>query len=303
MKDPLVSWSEGPPKRAIIDFVDRVCRDDSLDFVPEADRVAVFDNDGTLWCEYPVLPQAFFLIERVRQLCADHPDLAERGPFRAALDNDLPALLAHGKRGIFELFAATHGGMTVDEFGALASEWLARARHPELGTRFVDNVYAPQRELLDYLRENGFRTFIVSGGGIEFIRAFAEQAYGIRREQVIGSSDRLHFELVDGVAQIMKLPESACFNDREIKPATIALHIGRRPIFAFGNSDGDLAMMRYTLAGAGPRLAMLLHHDDAEREFVYDRDFPLSPLAEALDGADDYGLTRVSMQRDWVRVF
>lgn len=303
MSDALSGWNAGAAKSALLDFVARVTREGGPDFVPPADRVATFDNDGTLWCEYPLQVQVFFLIDRVEALHKADPSLAARQPFKALLERDLPTLLSLGKRAILELFAATHAGMSEDEFAAIAQEWLAIARHPKLGTLLSENVYRPMVELLAYLRANGFRTFIVSGGGIEFIRAIAEQRYGVMREQVVGSSDKLRFEIVDGRGQVLKQPELNSFDDREVKPANIALHIGRRPILAFGNSDGDLAMLRYALGGDGARLALLLHHDDADREFAYDREFKLSPMSEGLDKAGEYGIELVSMKRDWAEVF
>lgn len=303
MSDALSGWNAGAAKSALLDFVARVTREGGPDFVPPADRVATFDNDGTLWCEYPLQVQVFFLIDRVEALHKADPSLADRQPFKALLERDLPTLLSLGKRAILELFAATHAGMSEDEFAAIAQEWLAIARHPKLGTLLSENVYRPMVELLAYLRANGFRTFIVSGGGIEFIRAIAEQRYGVMREQVVGSSDKLRFEIVDGRGQVLKQPELNSFDDREVKPANIALHIGRRPILAFGNSDGDLAMLRYALGGDGARLALLLHHDDADREFAYDREFKLSPMSEGLDKAGEYGIELVSMKRDWAEVF
>jgi hypothetical protein len=299
----LAFWNEGAAKSAIVDFVARVTNEGGRDYVPPAERIATFDNDGTLWCEQPVQVQVFFLIDRAKQLASSDPSLLQRPAFKALLERDLGALHALGKKGVMELFAATHTGVTEEEFHRVAASWFAEARHPKLGRPFRECTYAPQVELLEYLREHEFRTFIVSGGGIDLIRAFTEDAYGIQREQVIGSSARLRF-VVDGERSVlMKLGELNSFDDREAKPQNIGLHIGRRPILAFGNSDGDLAMLRYTLSGSGPRLGLLLHHDDAEREFAYDRDFKLSPLVEALDQADAYGLTVVSMKRDWSTVF
>jgi hypothetical protein len=229
--------------------------------------------------------------------------LKQRPAFRALLEQDFGTLLANGKRGAMELVAATHAGMSDEEFQGIARSWFATARHPKFARLFKQCTYAPQIELLHYLRDNGFKTYIVSGGGVDLMRAFAEEAYGIAPEQVIGSSLKLRFEIKDGRPLLLKLPELGSFDDREVKVENIGLHIGRRPILAFGNSDGDLAMMRYTMGGSGPRVALLLHHDDAEREVAYDRDFKLSPLAEALDKADEYGLTVVSMKRDWKVVF
>jgi len=303
MTDPLPGWSEGPAKSAILEFVEAVTRDGGSDFVAPAERIAVFDNDGTLWCEQPIQVQGFFVAERVKQLAAADPALAQRQPFKALIEHDHTALHALGKQGILELFFATHGGMTEEAFATLAREWLGTARHPTLGRRFVDNLYRPQIELLALLRDRGFRSFIVTGGGVDFVRAFAEDGYGIPPEQVIGSSGKSGFEIVDQRPVLRKLAELGAFNDREAKPANIGLHIGRRPILCFGNSDGDLAMLRYTLGGEGRRLGLLLHHDDAKREFAYDREFRLSPLTEALDKAEAYGITVVSMRRDWGAVF
>lgn len=303
MTDPLPSWNSGRAKSALLDFVNRVTDQSGTDFVPPPERVATFDNDGTLWCEFPLQVQVFFLVDRVKALRQADPSIAERQPFKALLEHDAATLHSLGKQGLMELFAATHAGMSEDEFGEIAHDFLATAKHPKLGTLFSENVYRPQVELLKFLRANDFRTFIVTGGGIEFVRAISEQRYGVMREHVVGSNDKLQFEVVEGKTQVKKLGELNSFDDREAKPANIALHIGRRPILAFGNSDGDLAMLRYTLGGEGPRLALLLHHDDAEREFAYDREFHLSPLAEALDKADEYGIVLTSMKKDWAEVF
>jgi hypothetical protein len=299
----LPSWNDGAAKSAILDFVARVTKEGGPDFVRPAERIATFDNDGTLWCEQPVQVQVFFLIDRVKELAAKDAAMKERQPFKALLEHDHKTLHALGKQALQELFAATHAGMTEEEFDAIAKKWLASARHPKFGRLFTRCTYQPQVELLGYLRNNGFKTFIVSGGGIDFIRAFAEEAYGIPREQVIGSSGKLHYEMKDGRIALMKQSELNSMDDREVKPQNIGLHIGRRPILAFGNSDGDLAMMRYTRSGTGQRLALLIHHDDAEREVAYDREFRLSPLTEALDKASNYGITVVSMKRDWNTVF
>ena len=299
----LDSWRDGAAKTAIVDFVRRVCEVGGPEFVPPARRIATFDNDGTLWCEQPVQVQVFFLIDRVRTLAESDPAVAERQPFKALLERDHATLHALGKKAVMELFAATHAGMTDEAFETIATEWLATAKHPTFDRLFKRCTYAPQVELLRYLRENGFRTFIVSGGGIDLIRAFAEEAYGIPREQVIGSSAKLRFDAHAEGTALMKLGELNSFDDREAKPRNIGLHIGRRPILAFGNSDGDLAMLRYAKGSAGASLALLLHHDDAEREVAYDRDFALSPLVEALDGRERYGITLVSMKRDWKTVF
>lgn len=303
VSNPLPSWNDGAAKTAILDFVARVTKEGGPDHVRPAERIATFDNDGTLWCEQPFQVQVFFLIDRVKQLAAADPSLKERQPFKAFIEHDRKTLHALGKQGIMELFAATHAGMTEDDFDRIAQTWFASAKHPKLSRLFKHCTYRPQVELLRYLRDNAFKTYIVSGGGIDLIRAFAEEAYGIPREQVIGSSVKLRFEARGGGISLMKLSELDSFDDREAKAQNIGLHIGYRPILAFGNSDGDLAMLRYTKSGAGARLALLVHHDDAEREFAYDREFRLSPLTEALDKASDYGITIVSMKRDWRTVF
>jgi phosphoserine phosphatase len=301
--NPLPSWNDGAAKSAITDFVARVTRQGGPDFVPPAERIATFDNDGTLWCEQPLQVQFFFGQERLKALAQKDPGLKQRQPFKAYLEHDMATIHDLGKKGLFEVGAFAHAGMTEDAFDGFARNWLASARHPKLGRLFKDLTYRPQVELLEFLRANGFKTFIVTGGGIDLIRALAEDAYGIPPEQVVGSSVKTRFEMQDGRGELVKLAEIDSFDDREVKPHNIGLHIGRRPILAFGNSDGDLAMLRYTRTGGGPRLALLIHHDDAEREFAYDREFKLSPLAEALDKAGEYGLTVVSMKRDWRNVF
>jgi hypothetical protein len=299
----LPSWNDGAAKSAIVDFVARVTRDGGADYLPPAERVATFDNDGTLWCEQPFQVQVYFLIDRVKALAASDPAVAQRQPFKAVLEHDRATLYSLGKKAVMELFAATHAGMSEDAFDTIATRWFASAKHPELNRLFTRCTYTPQVELLRYLRENGFRTFIVSGGGIDLIRAYCEEAYGIAREQVIGSSMRLRFDADARGTSLMKLGELNSFDDREAKPQNIRLHIGRRPALAFGNSDGDLAMLRYASSRPGASLALLLHHDDDEREVAYDRDFKLSPLVEALDERDRYGITLVSMKRDWKTVF
>ena len=303
MADPLSSWNDGAVKSAILDFVARVTKEGGPDFVPSSARIATFDNDGTLWTEQPLQTQVFFAQDRLKALAAKDPSMKERQPFKAFLEHDLKTIHSLGKQAVFEVAFATHAGVTGEEFEQIARNWLDTTKHPKLGRPIAQCVYKPQLELLDYLRANGFKTFIVSGGGVDFMRPFAEEVYGIPPEQVIGSSVKTRFELRDGRATMVKAAELGSFDDREVKPQNIYLHIGRRPILAFGNSDGDLAMMRYAKSGDDARLALLLHHDDAERETAYDREFRLSPLAEALDHATDYGITVVSMKRDWNTVF
>ena|SRR5215469_10386595 len=299
----LPSWRDSPAKQAIVSFVSAVTSQGSATFVPPGQRIAVFDNDGTLWCEQPLQAQVFFLIDRVKELASKDPTLKDRQPYKALLEQDFKTLPGLGKQALFELSFATHAGMPEEAFEPIARGWLAGAKHPKFGRLFKDCTYRPQIELLEYLRQHGFGTHIVSGGGVDFIRAFAEEAYGIPREYVVGSSVKTRFEFHDGRAVVTKLAELDSFDDHESKPENISLHIGRRPLLAFGNSDGDLPMLRYAKTGTGARLALLLHHDDADREFAYDREFALSPLAEALDKADEYGITVVSMKRDWSRVF
>ena len=303
MLGSLPSWNDGAAKSAIIDFVARVTKEGSADFVRPAERIATFDNDGTLWCEQPMQVQFYFALDRLRELVKKQPEMKERQPYKAFLEHDMKTIASLGKQAAFELAFATHAGLPEEEFMDAARAWFATAKHPKLGRPFNRLIYQPQLELLDFLRANGFKTFIVSGGGIDLMRAFAEEAYGIPPEQVIGSSVKTRFEISGDRSDLIKLAELNSFDDREVKPANIYLHIGRRPILAFGNSDGDLAMLRYTKTGIGPRLALLIHHDDAEREFAYDREFRLSPLAEALDKANEYGITVVSMKRDWKTVF
>lgn len=302
-EEALSSWNDGPARHTLLDFVARVTKEGGPDYVRPAERIATFDNDGTLWCEQPLQAQFFFADERLKSLAVKDPTLKDRQPYKAFLEHDFKTIMGLGKQAAFELAFATHAGLTDEEFMDAARAWLASARHPKLGRPFTECVYQPQIELLDYLRANGFKNFIVSGGGIDLMRAFAEEVYGIPPEQVIGSSVKTRFEMREGRAVLMKLSELGTFDDRDVKPQNIGLHIGRRPILAFGNSDGDLSMLRYVKSGGGARLALLLHHDDADREFAYDREFRLSPLVEALDHAGEYGIDIVSMKRDWNRVF
>jgi phosphoserine phosphatase len=300
---PLPSWNDGAAKAAILDFVARVTKEGGPDYVPPAERIATFDNDGTLWCEQPVQVQVFFAQWRLKAVADKDPSLKERQPFKAFLERDLKTIREMGKKAVFEMAFTTHAGVTEEEFDTIARDFLGSARHPTFGKLFKRLTYKPQIELLALLRAHGFKTYIVSGGGIDLIRAFSEEAYGVPREQVIGSSVKTRFDVQGGRIGLMKLSELNSFDDREVKVQNIGLHIGRRPILAFGNSDGDLAMLRYTTAGKEPRLALLLHHDDGEREVAYDRDFRLSPLVEGLDKAKDYGITVVSMKNDWTAVF
>jgi phosphoserine phosphatase len=301
--EPLPSWNDGATKQAIMDFVVRVTKDGSADYVPEAQRVAVFDNDGTLWTEQPMYVQALFVADRVKTLASQHPEWTTKEPFASLLKGDATGVAASGESGIAELMAITHAGMSTDEFAEIVSDWIATARHPKTGRLYTEMVYQPMLELLAYLRENGFKTFIVSGGGIEFMRPWAERVYGIPPEQVIGSTGGLKFEMRDGGPVIMKMPELVLDDDKEGKPLGIQRHIGRRPIAAFGNSDGDLQMLEWICTPPGARLCLLVHHTDAEREWAYDRTSRVGRLDKALDEATARGWTIVDMKQDWKTVF
>jgi len=297
------SWNDTGPKKAIIAFVEKVTKEGSPDFIPVPERIAVFDNDGTLWCEQPAYFQAMFVFDRVKALAPEHPEWKEKEPFASILKGDMKGVAASGEKGLMELLAATHTGMTTEEFSRTVTEWIATAKHPKTGKPYSEMVYQPMLELLAYLRANGFKTFIVSGGGIEFMRPWTEKVYGIPPEQVVGSSGKLKFEMRDGQPVLVKLPAIDLIDDKEGKPVGIQSHIGRRPIAAFGNSDGDLQMLQWTTAGSGPRFALLVHHDDAEREFAYDRTSHVGKLDKAWDEALAKGWTVVSMKEDWAVIF
>lgn len=302
MTAPLPSWTEGAAKQAILDFVAKVTTANSPTFVPPADRIAVFDNDGTLWVEQPMYVQAFFVFDRIKDLAPQHPEWQNKEPFASVLKGDLKSALAGGEHTLLELVMATHAGMTTDEFAAIVKAWLATAKHPKTQRLFTEMVYQPMLELLTYLRENGFKTFIVSGGGVEFMRPWTEQVYGIPPEQVIGSSIKTQFEWREGKPVIMRLPELYFFDDRAGKPAAIQHYIGRRPIAAFGNSDGDLEMLQWTSAGAGETLGLIVRHTDGDREFAYDRG-GMSSLKQALIDAEQSGWIVVDMKQDWKQIF
>jgi phosphoglycolate phosphatase-like HAD superfamily hydrolase len=300
--DSLPSWSDGPNKQAILDFVAAITEEGGEHFVPAGERIATFDNDGTLWVEQPLYVQLLFALDRVRALAPDHSEWQEQQPFQAILANDREALAKLSKQDLAALITAVHSGMTTDEFAQIVRDWIATAKHPTLGGFYTDYAYQPQLELLDYLRANGFQTWIVSGGGVDFMRVFAEAVYGVPPAQVIGSSGKVRFELRDGKPVFVKLPELGSYDDKEGKPANIHLHVGRPPILAFGNSDGDQAMLQYTTGAAGRRLAFILDHDDAEREFDY-RVGPLGRLETALAEAAANGWLVVSMKEDWKSIF
>jgi phosphoglycolate phosphatase-like HAD superfamily hydrolase len=301
--DPLPSWNDGPAKQAIVAFVTDVTREGSPDFVPPSERVATFDNDGTLWIEQPIYVQFAYALERVRALAPQHPEWKETQPFKAVLEGDMSALAAAGEKGAVEIVAATHAGMTPDEFKQQVKEWLATAKHPRFERRYEELVYQPMLEVLTYMRANGFKTFIVSGGGIEFIRAFAEKSYGIPPDQIVGSSIVTKFERRDGRPTLFRLPEVNFVDDGPGKPVGINQHIGLRPIAAFGNSDGDLQMLQWTTEAGGRRLGVVVHHTDAEREYAYDRNSKVGHLDKALDAASVDRWTVVDMKRDWKTIF
>ena len=301
--DPLPGWNDGATKRAIIDFVERVTTEGSPDFVPAAERIATFDNDGTLWAEQPIYFQGAFVLSRIKQLIPTHPEWREKPPFAAALAGDYKKLLFAGEQGIVELVMATHAGMSSDEFHQIVLEWTKTARHPTTGRLYIDMVYQPMLELLDYLRANRFKTYIVSGGGVEFMRPWTEGRYGVPPEQVIGSSVKTKYELRDNQPTIVRLPEVEFIDDKQGKPVGINRFIGRRPILAFGNSDGDYEMLRWTTAGPGPRLGLLLHHTDARREWAYDRHSHVGRLDRALTEAPQWRWVVVDMKADWAVVF
>ena len=300
--DPLASWNDGSTKKSIVDFVTRVTKADGTDFVAPEERIATFDNDGTLWCEQPYYFQFVFALDRVKALAPQHPEWQSQEPFKSILAGDVNGVFAGGEQALIEIVAATHFGLTTEEFEAEVHDWLTTARHPKTNRLFTEMVFQPMLELLAYLRVSGFKNFIVSGGGIEFMRAFAEMTYSVPPEQVIGSSGKLKFEMQNGKPVLIKIPEIDFINDNVGKPAAIQKHIGRRPIAAFGNSDGDLEMLQWTSGGKGARFALLVHHTDAIREWAYDKS-PMGKLDKALDEANAKGWTVVDMMRDWRRVF
>ncbi len=301
--EPLPSWNAGATKTAILDFVEAVTEEGGSQFVPPAERVAVFDNDGTLWSEQPLYFQLMFALDRARELAAGDPSWAATPVLEAAAAGDVGALAAGGREALLELVGATHSGMTVDAFTAEAAAWIATARHPSVDERYLDLVFQPMLELLDHLRANAFEVYIVSGGGVDFMRAFTEQAYGVPPENVIGSLGEARFDIVDGEPVVLKDPGIAFIDDKGGKPVAIVRHIGQRPVLVGGNSDGDLAMAQWSAAGDGPRLVLFVHHTDAEREFAYDRDSAVGRFDAALDAAAAEGWVVADMARDWGQVW
>ena len=298
----LPSWNDGPTKDAIVDFVARVTDPSGPDFVPAAERIATFDNDGTLWSEKPLYFQLYFAIDRVKEMASEHPEWQEQQPFKGVLEGDMEAVAAGGKAGLLELVMATHTGMTTDEFQAIAKQWLATARHPERDRPYTELVFQPMLELLEYLRAHGFKTYITSAGGVDLMRAWTEAVYSIPPEQVIGSSVKVELTERDGEPVLMRLPEIGFLDDKEGKPVAIHQFIGRRPIASFGNSDGDFQMLEWATSGDRPGLGVLIHHTDAEREWAYDRDSHVGRLDRGLDEAAERGWILVDMKNDWSTV-
>lgn len=301
--DPLPSWNNGAARQSILRFIDRITREDSPDFVPPSERIAVFDNDGTLWAEQPMYFQFLFVLDRIKALAPRHPEWRTQEPFASLLRGNVKSVLAGGERALGQLLMATHAGMTSEEFEKVVRDWITTAKHPKMGRLYTEMVYQPMIELLSCLRANGFETFIVSGGGIEFMRPWSERVYGIPPGQVIGSSIKTKFELRDGRPVLVRLPEINFVDDGPGKPVGIQTHIGRRPIAAFGNSDGDLQMLQWTAGGSGARFCLYVHHTDPVREWAYDRTSGIGRLDKGLDEAMMRGWTVVDMKVDWKRVF
>ena len=301
--DSLPSWNDGKTKQSIIEFVAKVTEKGSPDFVPPAERIAVFDNDGTLWAEQPMYFQLLFALDCVKVLAPQHPEWTDKEPFASLLKGDVKGALAGGEHAILEIVMATHAGNTTEQFEKIVKDWISSAKHPTTKRPYTEMVYQPMLEVLAYLRANGFKTFIVSGGGIEFMRPCTEKIYGIPPEQVVGSSIKVKLEMQEGTPVLVRLPELNFLDDKEGKPVAINQQIGRRPIAAFGNSDGDLQMLQWTTAGQGPRFALYVHHTDSEREWAYDRKSSIGRLDKGLDEAQAKGWTVVDMRQDWKVIY
>jgi hypothetical protein len=299
----LPSWNEGPSKQAVISFIEKTTTQGSADFIPVSERIAVFDNDGTLWSEQPIYVQIAFTFDRIKALAPQHPEWKTTQPFKAVLEGDLKGVLATGQKGLFELIAATHAGVDTETFRSTVEQWLKTARHPRTGRPYTEMIYQPMLELLAHLEARGYKTYIVSGGGIEFMRPWTEMVYGIPPERVIGSSIKSKFEIVEGIPKIIGLPQLQFIDDGPNKPIAIQERIGRRPVMAFGNSDGDREMLMWTTAGKGPRFGMLIRHTDNVREAAYDRDSHIGRLDKALDMAPEKGWVVVDMKKEWKEIF
>ncbi len=302
-KDPLASWNDNPNKQAIIGFIESATDSSSIDFIPEEMRIAVFDNDGTLWSEQPAYFQLFFAMDRVKELAAGHPEWKTTQPFQAVLENDMSALIESGEKGLMQLVMASHAGTTVDEFEKVVQQWIRTARHPVKNVSYDRLVFQPMLELLTFLRDNGFQTYIVSGGGIEFMRAIVTEVYGIPKQQIIGSSIKTQFDYNNGDPVIRRLPELDFFDDKEGKPVAINHFIGRKPVFAAGNSDGDLAMLQWTASNSYRSMKLYVHHTDSIREWAYDRKSHIGKLDKGLDQALRDGWTVVDMEKDWKVIY
>jgi hypothetical protein len=299
----LPSWNEGPSKQALISFIEKTTTQGSADYIPVPERIAVFDNDGTLWSEQPIYVQIAFTFDRIKALAPQHPAWKTTQPFKAVLEDDLKGVLAAGQKGLFELIAATHAGVDTETFRSTVEQWLKTARHPRTGRPYTEMIYQPMLELLAHLEARGYKTYIVSGGGIEFMRPWTEMVYGIPPERVIGSSIKSKFEIVEGVPKIIGLPELQFIDDGPNKPIGIQERIGRRPVMAFGNSDGDREMLLWTTSGKGPRFGMLIRHTDDVREVAYDRDSHIGRLDKVLDMAPEKGWVVVDMKKEWKEIF
>jgi len=302
-KDPLPSWNEGKVKQSLIHFVDEVTKKGGTHYVPPSERIATFDNDGTLWVEYPMYTQVLFAFERVKKLAPQHPEWKTEQPFKALLAGDMKTVGASGMKGLMKIILATHSGMTATEFEKEAGDFLRNTNQPKIKRPYIEAIYQPQLELLQYLRANEFKTFIVSGGGIAFMRPVTEQAYGIPPEQVVGSSVVTKFQVKDGKPELIRMPKINFVDDKAGKPVGIYEHIGRRPILAFGNADADMQMIEYTKGGGGLRLGLFVHHTDAKREYAYDRKSHVGKLDKALDLADKNDWIIVDMKKDWKVIF
>ncbi len=301
--EDLPSWNKGVAKDSIVRFVTAVTTEGSTEYVEPADRIAVFDNDGTLWSEQPMYVQLAFALDRVKTLAAEHPEWNKTEPFRSAIAGDMKSLAASGTKGLLEIVAATHSGMSSDEFTAIANDWIKSAKHPITGKSYTAMTYKPMRELIDYLKLNGFKVFIVSGGGTEFMRPWTEDIYSVPPENVVGSSVKTKYEIRNGKPAVVRLPDIDFINDGEGKPVGISRFIGKRPIAAFGNSDGDLQMLEWTTSGEGSRFGLIVHHDDEDREVAYDRNSAFGKLDRGLSEGPKHGWTIVSVKNDWKTVF
>ncbi len=301
--DPLPSWNEGVSKKSITDFVTKTTQDGNKEFIPVTDRIACFDNDGTLWTEQPMYFQLAFAIDRIKAMAPEHPEWKTTQPFQALLEGDMKTVMAGGEKALLQIVMTTHAGMTTEEFSKTVKDWMATAKHPKTGKHYNEMIYQPMVELLNYLRSNGYKTFIVSGGGVDFMRPWAEQAYGIPPYQVIGSSGKVKYEIINGNPVLTKLPEINFIDDKEGKPVGIHQYIGKRPVFTAGNSDGDYAMLQYTSSSSEPHFGMIVHHTDSVREWTYDRKSHIGNLEKGLDDAPKYNWLIVDMKTDWKIIY